>query len=211
MSSAKENILKKIHDSKKRPTPMPFPDVKGIEQASVFKPSKGEIMNVFAKNFAKIQGKFAYCKNKTELVKELKIMAQARKWNEVFCCEQEIINLLEWRQGFHSLTSKNMENTEAAITGCEQLIARTGSILLSSVGASGRTTAIYTPVHICIAFPNQLVFDIGEGLKNVKDRYASLPSLITLASGPSRTADIEKTLVTGVHGPREVFCFVVGK
>ncbi|MEO8712513.1 MAG: LUD domain-containing protein [Parafilimonas sp.] len=49
-----------------------------------------------------------------------------------------------------------------------------------------------------------------DGFDLLKKKYSSgLPSLITLASGPSRTADIEKTLVTGVHGPKEVFCFLV--
>jgi len=44
----------------------------------------------------------------------------------------------------------------------------------------------------------------------MKEKYAgNIPSLITFASGPSRTADIEKTLVTGVHGPKEVYCFLV--
>ena len=44
----------------------------------------------------------------------------------------------------------------------------------------------------------------------VKDKYGNdLPSLITFASGPSRTADIEKTLVVGVHGPKEVYLFLV--
>ncbi|MFY8004345.1 MAG: LUD domain-containing protein [Chitinophagaceae bacterium] len=33
--------------------------------------------------------------------------------------------------------------------------------------------------------------------------------MLSLASGPSRTADIEKTLVVGVHGPKEVFCFLI--
>jgi len=42
--------------------------------------------------------------------------------------------------------------------------------------------------------------------KKYKD---NLPSLITFATGPSRTADIEKTLVVGVHGPKEVYCFLV--
>jgi L-lactate dehydrogenase complex protein LldG len=46
-------------------------------------------------------------------------------------------------------------------------------------------------------------------LKNIQLKYPQLPSLITLATGPSRTADIEKTLVVGIHGPKEVFCFLV--
>jgi L-lactate dehydrogenase complex protein LldG len=71
---------------------------------------------------------------------------------------------------------------------------------------------VYAPVHICIACTNQLVYDIKEGLQILKDKYAgNLPSLITLASGPSRTADIEKTLVVGVHGPREVYVFLVDR
>ena len=44
----------------------------------------------------------------------------------------------------------------------------------------------------------------------LKEKYGSaLPSMITFATGPSRTADIEKTLVVGVHGPKEVFCLLV--
>jgi len=54
-----------------------------------------------------------------------------------------------------------------------------------------------------------LVNDIKDALLNIKNNYSKLPSLITFATGPSRTADIEKTLVVGVHGPKEVFCFLV--
>jgi L-lactate dehydrogenase complex protein LldG len=69
---------------------------------------------------------------------------------------------------------------------------------------------VYAPVHICVAYTSQLVYDIKDGLERVKEKYRdNLPSLITLATGPSRTADIEKTLVVGVHGPKEVYCFVV--
>jgi L-lactate dehydrogenase complex protein LldG len=54
------------------------------------------------------------------------------------------------------------------------------------------------------------VYDIKEGLLNLREKYAGkLPSLITMATGPSRTADIEKTLVVGVHGPSEVYVFLV--
>jgi L-lactate dehydrogenase complex protein LldG len=55
-----------------------------------------------------------------------------------------------------------------------------------------------------------VVYDLKDALQAVKDKYGNnLPSLITFASGPSRTADIEKTLVVGVHGPKEVYLFLV--
>jgi len=57
-----------------------------------------------------------------------------------------------------------------------------------------------------------LVYDIRDGLVALKEKYQQqLPSLITFATGPSRTADIEKTLVVGVHGPREVYLFLVDR
>jgi L-lactate dehydrogenase complex protein LldG len=81
---------------------------------------------------------------------------------------------------------------------------------MSAAQPSGRTTSVYAPIHICIAFTNQLVYDVKDGLSLVKEKYNDkLPSLITFATGPSRTADIEKTLVVGVHGPKEVYCFLV--
>jgi L-lactate dehydrogenase complex protein LldG len=74
----------------------------------------------------------------------------------------------------------------------------------------GRTASVYAPTHICIAYSHQLVSDVDDALILIQQKYpGGLPSMISFASGPSRTADIEKTLVTGVHGPREVFCFLV--
>jgi L-lactate dehydrogenase complex protein LldG len=104
----------------------------------------------------------------------------------------------------------DLASCDVAITGCECLIARTGSIVLSSGQPSGRTTSVYAPIHICIAGVNQLVYDIRDALQFMKDKYGQqLPSVISLATGPSRTADIEKTLVVGVHGPKEVYLFLV--
>jgi L-lactate dehydrogenase complex protein LldG len=81
---------------------------------------------------------------------------------------------------------------------------------MSAAQQSGRTVSVYAPIHICIAYTNQLVYDLRDSLQLLKDRCAdNFPSLITYASGPSRTADIEKTLVTGVHGPKEVYLFLV--
>jgi len=49
-----------------------------------------------------------------------------------------------------------------------------------------------------------------EALQKVLEKYnGNMPSMISIATGPSRTADIEKTLVTGAHGPKEIFVFLV--
>ena len=85
-----------------------------------------------------------------------------------------------------------------------------GSILISSNQHMGRTAPVFYPVHIVFAYADQIVGDIDEAFAAMKKKYGTnLPSMMNLNTGPSRTADIEKTLVVGVHGPAEVFCFFV--
>lgn len=207
ISSSKENILKKIRQALANPVPVPFPQSEG--NSSVFQPSVKELEIEFAENFTGLLGKFSFCMNEIELGQQLQQLIEARKFTSVFCNEINIIEKLS-RGGFAQFTTAGIANCDASITGCELLIARTGSILMTSAQSSGRTVSVYAPVHICIAYTSQLVYDIKEGLQMMKDKYAGkLPSLITFATGPSRTADIEKSLVVGVHGPKEVFVFLV--
>lgn len=206
-SSAKENILKKIRQALATPVPVPFPQSEG--NSSVFQPLQKEIEVEFAENFTGLLGKFLFCANEKELAVQLQALSTAKQLTSIYCTEDKIKQTL-LANGFDSFTASNLSLCHASITGCELLIARTGSILMSSAEQSGRTASVYAPVHICIAYTSQLVYDIEEGLQQLKEKYANnLPSLITLATGPSRTADIEKTLVVGVHGPKEVYVFLV--
>jgi L-lactate dehydrogenase complex protein LldG len=80
---------------------------------------------------------------------------------------------------------------------------------LSSAQPEGRTASVYAPVHVCIAETSQIVYDVDDAMKFLKEKYGiHIPSMISFATGPSRTADIEKTLVVGVHGPKEVYCLL---
>ena len=75
---------------------------------------------------------------------------------------------------------------------------------------SGRRLPVYSNHHIVIAYTSQLLNNIKDGLKFIRDKYGrAIPSIITTISGPSKTADIEKTLVQGAHGPKEVFVFLI--
>lgn len=200
ISSAKENILKKIRQALSNPVPLPFPNSEGSH--SVYQPAHDELDIIFAEEFIKLQGKFSYCANEAELINQIQLLISQKTWTKVFCKEEK------WKSHFNN--TEDLSNCDAAITSCEYLIARTGSIVMSAAQESGRTTSVYAPIHICIAYTNQLVYDIKDGLQLIKEKYTNaLPSLITFATGPSRTADIEKTLVTGVHGPKEVYLFLV--
>src|SRR4030095_11022022 len=201
------NILKKIRKALSHPVPLPFPQSEGSQ--TVFKPNEEELEVVFAREFSALQGKFVYCQNEDELGKQIDTLVSQMQWKQVYCREPVIGEMLS-RYGFTRFGQGSLENCDAAITGCELLIARTGSIVMSAAQNSGRTVSVYAPVHICIAYMNQLVYELKEGLQMLKEKYArELPSMITFATGPSRTADIEKTLIVGVHGPKEVFVFLV--
>jgi L-lactate dehydrogenase complex protein LldG len=142
--------------------------------------------------------------NEQELTEHFTKLCYQNQWTKIYCEEEKWKFIIQPNNLYADIAS-----CEASVTSCENLIARTGSIVLSSVH-QGRIPSVYAPVHICVAYTSQLVYDIKDGLTALKEKYRQyLPSLITFATGPSRTADIEKTLVVGVHGPKEVYCFVV--
>ena len=206
-SPSKENILKKIRKALSHSTPLPFPASEG--STAVFHPSKQEMEIEFAEQFSQLQGRFIFCINRQELAFQLGSLVKKQDWQQVFCVEEKLVEPLAVQlEG--RLTKNDLPDADVSITGCEYLVARTGSIVMSAAQLSGRTTSVYAPVHICIAYTSQLVYDIKDALQGLKEKYAdNLPSLITFATGPSRTADIEKTLVVGVHGPKEVYLFLV--
>jgi L-lactate dehydrogenase complex protein LldG len=207
VSPAKENILKKIRKSLTNSTPLPFPQSEG--NSSVFQPSQQELEVEFASRFTNLQGRFIFCLDHTELAVKLREVLQHNNWQHIHCREEALQKILQAHQ-FNQPEYPDLASSDAAITTCEWLVARTGSIVMSAVQPSGRTVSVYAPVHICIAYTSQLVYDVKDALLHAREKYGStLPSLITFATGPSRTADIEKTLVVGVHGPKEVYVFLV--
>jgi L-lactate dehydrogenase complex protein LldG len=207
VSTSKENILKKIRKALSHSTPLPFPQSEGSQ--SVFQQLDQEPEVEFAEQFTRLQGKFIYCINQQEFAFQLSSLVKKQNWEKIFCTEEKLIAPLAGQLA-ERLIRTDLANCDVSITGCESLVARTGSIVMSSAQSSGRTASVYAPIHVCIAFTSQLVYDLKDALQNAKDKYGNnLPSLITFATGPSRTADIEKTLVVGVHGPKEVYLFLL--
>ncbi len=206
MEGAREKILVKIRQAQGTPTPKPYPNL--AEPSTYYNHTEEDLAVLFAHTFTGIQGQFSFCESQQDLIAQLKQLLHSRNWSSIYCAEkqwQSLPELCEVR------LSNSLSTCDASITGAEILVARTGSIVLSAAQAEGRTASVYAPIHVCIAQTSQIVYDIKEALAGLKEKYGEdLPSFISFASGPSRTADIEKTLVTGVHGPKEVFLFLLG-
>lgn len=213
-SSAREHILSAIRSGLDAgAVPKPFPEVADVPIRSVFIPPSHSPDEAFAEAFIALGGKFIYCASEPELFEALHALVDDREWTETLCADSVLLEKLH-RGGLSFIrpAAEGTESADACITGCEYLVARTGSVVLSSAQPGGRIAPVYYPVHIIVARPRQLVEDLGDGLTALMEkRGKNLPSLINLNTGPSRTADIEKTLVVGVHGPKEVFVFFLDK
>ena len=204
-ATAKENIMKRIKEALLKPVPLPFPDRE--KEENIFVENNEDLAVLFAKEFKALQGNFCFCENKEAFKNSLAKLIAEKNWTKIFYKENNFVNqLIELGIGQYD----NLASCEVSITDCESLVARTGTMVLGTAQASGRTTSVYAPIHICVAYTSQVVFDVKDALVLLQEKYgANFPSFVTFASGPSRTADIEKTLVTGVHGPKEVYCFLV--
>jgi L-lactate dehydrogenase complex protein LldG len=100
------------------------------------------------------------------------------------------------------------EPSQATLSLVEALIAQTGSIFVSA-GCGGRGASVVAPCHIALANVSQLVPDLRAALGNAtKQATLDQNSFACVISGSSRTADIEKILVQGAHGPRRLVVIV---
>jgi L-lactate dehydrogenase complex protein LldG len=205
---SRSKILNKIKQALKDPVPVPFPDQ--VADTPIFLPTEEELTIGFAEKFTELLGKFVYCADEAELVDQLTKLIHSQGWTKVYSREAGWLDDMK-EYNFDPVNTDDLDGCDVAITLCDHLIARTGTIVLSTNQLSGRTASVYAPIHICIAYTHQLVFDIADSLQLFKNEEDHLPSMISYATGPSRTADIEKTLVVGVHGPKEVYCFLVDK
>lgn len=204
-SDAKKNILQRIK------TGLLLSQADGVQHTrikydEVFVPLNEEPSVKFAKEFTDLGGKFIYCENETEASNNIKSLTDYFNWKSIFCNQSILIEQLNLAATSFPIT-EDMVEAQVIITNCQYLIARTGSIIVLAKHQSRKTT-VFAPIHIVIAYAYQLKESLEEviNLPNIQSINSSMISIIT---GPSRTADIEKTLVVGVHGPKELYVLFI--
>ena len=207
-TTTREKIFKSIRNALIEKAPVPFPNVDF--ETSVFQPIHDSPDVSFAQEFTKVAGKFIYCENNTDMAEKLKFLIEQNKLEEVYCVEDGLQSLLNEHGILLNSSNLDLSKAKVGITQCEFLISRLGSIMVSSRQLSGRRLNVFPEIHIVVAYTTQLVADLKDAFVQLKLKYHNiLPSMVTVITGPSRTADIEKTLVMGAHGPKELYVLLV--
>jgi L-lactate dehydrogenase complex protein LldG len=174
---------------------------------------KTALAETFAANFQRIGGEFFYCETLAQLGPALRAwLAERLPIDQQFYVWEPTLQALltEAEVPFQATEAGFKAQAAVGLTSCEALVARTGSLVVAPATASGRRLSIYPDQHIVLARPSQVVAEIGDALRAAQTRYGEkLPSMLSLTTGPSRTADIEKTLVLGAHGPRRLTLFLL--
>ena len=100
-------------------------------------------------------------------------------------------------------------NDRLGITGTFCAIAETGTLVFTTAASTPTATALLPDTHIAIVREARIVSGMEEAFALVRSEHGSLPRAVNFISGPSRTGDIEQTIVLGAHGPFRVHILVL--
>lgn len=202
MSTSRDNILQRLKDARDRRKAV-TPEQPDMVAPIYVVPDK-DLAGTFREKLELVSGIFLQAESLDAAAGLVKSIAEEEKWDSVFCLDGKIRNALEGKVPYKA-SADDFEILQSGVTPCEFLIAHLGSVMVSSGEASGRRLHVFPETHLVIAHTGQLVMYLDEALTRLQDKYKrGLPSMITNITGPSRTADIEKTLVKGMHGPRKL-------
>jgi L-lactate dehydrogenase complex protein LldG len=187
-STSREKILKKVRNAlMNKPAKESIANIDF--ESEVFYKADDEPELIFAQNFTEAGGKFIFCEDNGVLVDNLDFVVKESGWTSGLACEEGIIQEL---LGIAEVSFANKYNDETPIVvcSCESLIARTGSILVSSRQGSGKAALLNAKILVVVAFTNQLVSDMKEALNEIRKKYnGTFPNMLSVITNPINQND----------------------
>ncbi len=175
-----------------------------------------EQIALFAQNSTTLKTDFRSVPTVQDAEQQLAALAAEQGWKRIATHRAPLAASFAAKLGLPSVFTQpsyavaDLETCDAGITGCDSLVAQTGSVFVTTQSAGGRALSVLPPHHIVIAQRSQMVPDLATALQGARQRYApNWPSFLSFITGPSRTGDIERILVLGAHGPKKLTIFLV--
>ncbi|PKP51639.1 MAG: hypothetical protein CVT92_12300 [Bacteroidetes bacterium HGW-Bacteroidetes-1] len=209
-STPKEQILSKVRNALIEKTDNPYHENEYSGEVLRITDPTEEAEVSFARELITAGGNFIYCENERSFIEYLNELILERDWTAIWCQSEKINNLLSVGEIPHYKNQPAENEKIVGLTTCEKLISRTGTILVSDIDCGSRSTFSFPDIHLVMAYSSQVTDTLKTAFSDLKIKYPEkLPPQITAITGPSRTADIEKTLVKGAHGPKELYVFMI--
>ncbi|MDR1924784.1 MAG: lactate utilization protein [Planctomycetaceae bacterium] len=190
--------------------------------------NKNNLISEFKKNIEQVSGEFVECKNRLEIVKhianivreldkaEVGIIAPGNTFVRDNAEELKLITGVklydppETKQQIDMLSVAELSTCDIGIIEPEALLADTGSGLFCAKTRFERLAVYLPPISVIVATESILYKNLPEAWKEVNNKIKETKTgEFVIVTGPSRTADIEKILILGVHGPKRVVVYLL--
>lgn len=116
----------------------------------------------------------------------------------------EILNAMGVELVSPNASKHEMASCDLGITEADYLLPETGTLVLRSSAEKPRAVSLLPRIHLAIVRPDMLRADLHQVFAEAKNQH-----YLVFITGPSRTADIELTVTLGVHGPRNLYVWLL--
>ncbi len=215
--TSRDAILHRIHTELSRGPAVEVPAAPEVwprqtaDTAALADQFQGEVISLY--------GEVIRCATMGDAQKQLAELVKAAGWTSIgvmyrpICCEavKELDpKLIQWPKP--NWSPVEMAELSASIVAADVLLADTGSSLIACPTAEDRLLCYLPPACVVVARVDQLFEHLPAAWDSVAPRLAprELSGEFVIVTGPSRTSDIEKTLILGVHGPKRLIVLLVG-
>src|SRR5438093_13731947 len=175
-------------------------------------PERGDVVKHFTEQLAAVGAQCTTVRSETEAAAALaRILADAGA-RRVVGSDAPLVQRILAAVGndividrLERLSRDELFACDAGVTTAQWGIADTGTLVLESARELSRVVSLVPPIHVALLSARCICDSLGEALARVRQPGGGVAShVITFITGPSRTSDIELTLVMGVHGPQTV-------
>jgi L-lactate dehydrogenase complex protein LldG len=139
---------------------------------------------------------------------QLSPASSPQKSNEGVCWPE--FAALDWAGAGLKIEARPTTGSDRlGITGVFCAIAETGTMVILSGADTPTATMLLPDTHVAVVAADRIVAGMEDAFALIRRERGELPRAVNLISGPSRTGDIEQTIVLGAHGPYRVHILVV--
>ena len=236
MGTPKEDFLQTVRQALGKASPSTAPQLnekagdrerKAVEIEQLLKKGRPELLDTLAEVAVKMKWQVHRIASHEEAARRIEAIAKEKDVTSVLHSSHPVLDRVSLETALPdvelvlmkaqdeagwAVLRKKAPQVDMGITGVDYAVAETGTCVLMAKPESSRLTSLLPPVHIAVVEINQVLASLDElfTLLGAALDKGEPVTYLNLMSGPSRTGDIEQTLVIGAHGPKETHLIIIG-